>query len=230
MNKVLRILIILFLISIDSLIIKPYVNIDIIKYIKIILISVFVFLDGNECRSFKNEYLLEILKLFIIYLFWNISYIVISKGIFINNSEFNKIIIDTILLKNVIFDLFVSLFICNIFKIILKKKKIIPAIETILIILFIFLRSEYLIYVFIFNLGLNVKRIRFKTINYSLINLINESYVAIIIVNKFLLYFFTQIHFINNIYDVLGIIFLSYLLGTIIKLYFRYIPIVRKLI
>lgn len=230
MNKILRILIILFLISIDSLIIKPYVNIEIIKYIKIILISIFVFLDGNECRSFHSEYFLEILKAFIIYLFWNISYIVLDKDIFINNDELLKIFFDTILLKNVIFELFAATALCNIFKIILKKKKIIPIIETILIIIFILLKNEFLIYIFIFIFGLNTKRLKLKSINNSFLNLLNNSYISIIIINKFLIYFFLQVNLINNLYDILGIIFLSYLLGTIIKIYFSYIPIVRKLI
>lgn len=233
MKKIIKILAILGIVTIYSLSLTFNINNTILHYLNILFISAFIFFEGNNYRSFnKNKYISDIIRLFFIYFFFNVSYLVFTKGILIKNDILIDIIKDTLTLKNVIFDLFAAMLICNLFRIFIKKKKVLTVIEILLIPMFIYFKNEYIIYIIVFNFSLLLNRINIKNVNKQMINILNDSYITIYIFNKIILYLLLNINLVNynNLSDLIGIIVLSYLFGTISKIYLSYLPIIRKLI
>ena len=226
--------------SLFGLILTNYINLlfsiekTIIIILNIIFISLFVFIEGNKIKTFNKKIWLKnyILKYVILLLFWNVTYLVIKQGLFINNKEFFEIAIDTILLKNIIFELFKILIICYLFIPLVNKKIFLIIAEIISIILLLIFKDFIFIYISIFILGMLLNSIIIKNSKNKILNIINDHSDAIYIFHIFLIQILLILNIIskNNISDLIGALVLTYLIGTLSSIYFKFLPIIRNLL
>lgn len=205
-----------------------------INIITIIFTSLYIFIEGSTIIKYNSKIWLKnyILKFTIMLLFWNITYLVINNGIFINNSDLLDIIKNTILLKNIHFDLLESLLICYLFIPFINKKKLLIIIEIILLPSFILFKNSMILYIFIFIIGMLLNNIKYKKSNNTIVNVLNKYNISIYIFHKFIIdiLIYSNIISINNIPDLIGSLVLTYIIGIIIGIYMNFLPFIRKLI
>lgn len=231
---------ILKILSIFGLITTNYINIlfstdkTIILILSLIFVSIFLFLDGTSIKLFNKKIWFKnyILKYIILLLFWNITYLVIKNGLFINNNEVFNIVKDTILLKNIIFELFKILIICYIFIPLVNKKIFLTISEIILIIMLIIFKEPIFIYIIFFILGMLLNNIKLNNSRNNILNIINQHTNTIYIFHIFIIQILLYLDIIskNSISDLIGAITLTYLLSTLSASYFKFLPIIRRLL
>ena len=189
----------------------------------ILFTSLFCFISGKE--SYKDTF--NTIKYIIIYIFWNMNYLV-----FVRHFSSLDGIINTLLLKTVFIDILAVLAISNILLLICNRKKFINIILSfILLILFIFLKNNIFIYTSFFLIGntLSIKDIiGIKTNIFKIIDYVN---IGILISHRLILFLLIDSKVISSsISDFIGAIVLIYVIGIAISYYIKVIPIVRDII
>ena len=189
----------------------------------ILFTSLFCFISGKE--SYKDTF--NTIKYIIIYIFWNMNYLV-----FVRHFSSLDGIINTLLLKTVFIDILAVLAFSNILLIICNRKKFINIILSfIFLILFIFLKNNIFIYTSFFLIGntLSIKDIiGIKTNIFKIIDYVN---IGILISHRLVLFLLIDSKVISSsISDFIGALVLIYVIGIAISYYIKVIPIVRDII
>lgn len=222
MNKLIRIFSILVLIFISVFSSLYSYNSFLINILIIVFSSLFCFFTGRDMDS--NDFSF---KYIILYIFWNMNYLVFIKHLGTLNSFIN-----TFLLKDVYIDLLATLAIVNIILLILKDKKLIKLIMSILfLICSIIFKNNIFLYVFITLIGnLCTFKSLFKIYN-PIITTLDYLDISILILHRIFLFLLIDNKVISsNISDLLGTIVLIYVFGFCISYYLKIFPVIRKLI
>lgn len=223
MKKLIKCLCILALITINVYIHLFSYNELLINNLIILFTLIFCLLLGRDSYSYKKH----TIKYVIMYIFWNMNYLVFIKHLNTIDS-----LINTLLFKNVFIDILAVLAISNIILLITKTNRISKLIISCgFILLYILLKNNIFIYTSILLIG-NILPIKdvipirtniFKTIDYLNIGILIIHYAVL-----FLLLNSQLIH--SNISDFIGTIVLIYVIGISTSYYIKVFPIIGEII
>ena len=223
MKKIIKCLCILALIAINVYIHLYDYNELLVNNLILSFTLIFCLLLGKDSFAYRPD----AIKYILIYIFWNMNYLVLIK-------HFSSLdgIINTLLFKNVAIDILAVLAIGNILLLIINHRQILNIIFSIIfLILFIIFKNTIFIYVTVFLIG-NILKIKdlfavrgniFKTIDYLS--------VGILIFHKIALYLLINSNIIKSTTsDFIGTIVLTYIVGIVISYYIKAYPIIREII
>ena len=214
---------ILALISINVYIHLFSYNELLINNLIIFFTLIFCLLLGKDSYPYK----LNTIKYIIMYIFWNMNYLVFIKHLNTLDS-----IINTLLLKNVFIDILAVLAIGNILLLISKTHNYLKIIiSCIFIILYIIFKNNIFIYTSIFLIGniLNLKDMMY--IKTNIFKIIDYSNIGILIFHYIILFILLESKIINpSISDFIGTIVLIYVIGISLSTYIKIFPIIGEII
>lgn len=224
--KLIKIILVFLLIGLN-IISKLYsINSSIYNIIVIVLTSFLIFIIAQDNNK-KN-----IINYISMFLFWNITFSVVELPV-LRTSNLLKIISYTISLKYIYLDIFAALFIGSILQIIVSNKKFINIIFEIILICFsIKLDNVILFYSAIYLLSTLLKLPKDLNKKSYIFTILNNLSLGLFLFHKIIINLIINFNIIksNNIFDCIGAIVLTYLLGFILSFSLKTRPILNNII
>ena len=223
MTKLIKCVCILLIISINVYIHLFSYNDILINLLITTLSLIFCFLLGKESYPYKTY----TFKYLIIYIFWNMNYLV-----FIKHLNTLDGIVNTFLFKNVFIDILAVLALSNIILLITKNNNYLKLILSIIfIILYIILKNNIFIYVSIFLIGNILKLKDTISIKTNIFKYLDSLNIGILIFHYLILLILLSNQLIHpNISDYIGTIVLIYVIGISTSIYIKLFPIIGEII
>ena len=223
MKKIIKCVCILALISINVYIHLFSYNELLINNLIIIFSLIFCLLLGKESYPYKSN----TFKYIIIYIFWNMNYLV-----FIRHLSTLDSFINTLLLKNVFIDILAVLALGNILLLFTKTNNYLKIILSfIMIIMYLLLKNNIFIYTSIFLVGNVLKLKDIIDIKTNIFNIIDSYNIGIFIIHYIVLFLLLNSRLINpNLSDYIATIVLIYVIGIPLSAYIKVFPIISEII
>ena len=223
MNKLIRMLCIFSLICISVYTSVFKYNDLLINNLIVFITLVYSFFIGTVSNCGKKN----MIRYIIIYIFWNMNYLVFIKHINTTDS-----FISTLLLNNIYLDILAVLAVGNILLFITKKNKYLKLIFAIISMIgFMLLKNYIFTYISIFLIG-NI--LKFKNVSKNTNNFINtfaSLHLSIYIIHKIFIYLLVENKIITaSITDLIGTIVLIYILGFCFCYYIKMFRITNYLL
>ena len=223
MNKLIRMLCLFSLICISVYTSLFRYNDVLINNLIIFITLTYSFFIGTESNPSKKS----AIRYSIIYIFWNMNYLIFIKGISTLDG-----FISTLLLNNIYLDVLAVLAIGNIVILITKKNKYLNLILSIIaLIAFILLKNYIFAYISIFLIGniLEFKNTSKNTNNF--IDTFSSVHLSIYIIHKIFIYALLEMNLITaSISDLIGTVVLIYVLGFCFCYYIKMFRITNYLL